>query len=121
MSSKRVLIVDDDPALLRLMVRLVQGAGYDAVAASTAEEALAAAEQAAPGAAVVDVMLGEATGYTLASELKAKTGAAIVMITGAVVDHDNRRDAEVLGFSGILGKPFESEAFLALLRAALAR
>ena len=57
MNGPRVLVVDDEPQILRALQTTLRGAGYEVVTAATAEEALAAAAIQAPDAVILDLVL----------------------------------------------------------------
>ena len=57
MSDGLVLVVDDEPQILRALTTNLRGAGYDVVTAATGEDALAQAATRAPDAVILDLVL----------------------------------------------------------------
>jgi len=107
----RVLVVEDEPAVRELAVRVLERAGYEVHAEGTATAALAwAAGESALDAAVVDVSLPELDGRTLADRLRARFPAArLVLISGS---GEIEEPPEGIGW---LAKPFATQALLAAL------
>ena len=62
MSGPRVLVVDDEPQILRGLTTMLRGAGYDVVTAATAADALASAAANPPEAVILDLVLPDARG-----------------------------------------------------------
>lgn len=109
-----VLIVDDDPSLSAFLVRLLTQAGFEARAAATEAQAVERLAERPADLLVVDLVLGRENGWRAAARLA--SGKPFVMMTGAGPDPEATRDAQMLGAAALVHKPFESEAFLALLR-----
>ena len=70
MSGQRVLVVDDEPQILRALRTSLRGAGYEVETAATAEEALAAAAMRPPEAVILDLVLPDGTGIEVCRELR---------------------------------------------------
>ena len=123
MSGRRILIVDDDAALLRLLALRLQKEGFEVVQASSAEEALSILDARAPDLVVTDVQMGGMDGLTLFEAVHRRHPSLPVIILTA---HGNIPDAvraTRLGVFGYLTKPFEAKALMtevdrALLHAA---
>ena len=116
----RVLAVDDDLVLLKLVgVRLARG-GHDVVTAATAEEALAVADGALPPeVAVLDVAMPVMNGLELLQALRHRPGLAglpAVFLSARVQPHDVEA-GRALG-AIYLTKPFQGAALLAAVHAA---
>jgi len=86
----RVLVVDDDPAVVRALTGFLRRAGYEVMAAESAAAALAALDQAEPLDAVVsDVLMPGMNGLALYDVLVARAPALarrVVFLTGAAAD-----------------------------------
>ena len=63
MSKARILVVDDEPAVLKVLVTRLQLAGYQVYSATNGEEALEAFHRDSPDLIVLDVMLPKMDGY----------------------------------------------------------
>jgi two-component system, OmpR family, KDP operon response regulator KdpE len=116
----RVLVVDDEPQILRALQTNLRGAGYDVVTAATAEDALAAAAMRPPDAVILDLVLPDGRGTDVARELRRWSHAPIIVLS-AVGDEAEKVAALDAGADDYVTKPFGIEELLARLRAALRR
>jgi two-component system KDP operon response regulator KdpE len=116
----RVLIVDDEPQILRALQTNLRGAGYDVTTAATAKEALAAAAVANPEAVILDLVLPDGRGTDVARELRRWSSAPIIVLS-AVGDEQEKVAALDAGADDYVTKPFGIDELLARLRAALRR
>ena len=105
-SSRRVLAVEDDPDLLRLIRRELEGAGFEVWACGSAEEALdTVARKGLPHLALVDILLPGLDGQSLAARLHEWSDLPIVMLTS--VDEEETVVAAIQGFAeDYIRKPF---------------
>jgi two-component system response regulator MprA len=117
----RILVVDDEPAVLRAVRRGLVLAGYEVELAEGGEEALAALAAAAPDAVVLDVLMPGVDGLEVCRRLRAagdRTPVLMLTARDAVADRVTGLDA---GADDYLVKPFALEELLARLRALLRR
>jgi two-component system, OmpR family, KDP operon response regulator KdpE len=119
-TSPRVLIVDDEPQILRGLRVVLRGAGFDVVPAATVEEALDAAALQAPDAAIVDLLLPDGDGVELTRRLREWTQAPILVLS-AIGDEADKIRALDAGADDYVTKPFGSQELTARLRAVLRR
>ena len=116
-----VLVVDDDPPILRMLERTLAAEGYAVVTAVDGAGALVAVERSIPDVLVLDVGLPGLDGYAVCRRLRGKGLALpILLLTArdAVPDRVAGLDA---GADDYLVKPFATEELLARLRALLRR
>lgn len=121
MSAQRsILVVDDDPQLLRLMARLLEKAGHVVQTAASAADALACFEDAPPGfeLAILDVNLAAGGGAeALLPELRARVPQLeVVLISGDALPRSLEQALAEQG-GRFLRKPFAPPALLALVGA----
>lgn len=120
--SIRILIVDDEQAMQLLAATIIQRLGFDAVVASSGEEAIElyrAALAAGRGFTVVvmDLALpGGISGLETTLALKQIDGAAKVIVSSGYLEQNARNAALEHGFAGILPKPYTAERLTAELR-----
>ena len=76
--SGRVLVVDDEPHILRALKASLRGAGYEVDTADTAEGALTAAALAPPDAVILDLVLPDGRGTDVARELRTWSSVPIM-------------------------------------------
>jgi two-component system KDP operon response regulator KdpE len=118
--SARVLVVDDEPQILRALRTSLRGAGYDVETAETAEQALALLAANPPDAVVLDLVLPDGSGIEVCRELRTWS-AAPVLVLSVVGDEAEKVAALDAGADDYVTKPFGIEELLARLRAALRR
>jgi two-component system KDP operon response regulator KdpE len=119
-AKTRVLVVDDEPHILRALKATLQGAGYEVATATTAEEALSLAAMQPPEAVVLDLVLPDRRGTDVARELRGWSSVPIVVLS-AVGEEREKVAALDAGADDYVTKPFGTEELLARLRAALRR
>lgn len=108
----RILVVEDDGALARLVVEQLTHAGYRAEAVGLGREALARAAAEPFELVVLDLNLPDVDGIEVAEGLRAVGDAAILMLT-ARADVDSRVEGLYAGASDYLSKPFSVQELLA--------
>jgi two-component system, OmpR family, KDP operon response regulator KdpE len=119
-SEGLILVVDDEPQILRALTTNLRGAGYDVERAATGEEALAAAAARPPDAVVLDLVLPDISGVEVCRELR--TGSETpILILSAVGEEEQKVSALDAGADDYVTKPFGMGELLARLRAAMRR
>ncbi|HKV69037.1 MAG TPA: response regulator transcription factor [Gaiellales bacterium] len=120
MSAGLVLVVDDEPQILRALTTNLRGAGYDVERAATGEEALAAAAARPPDAVVLDLILPDVSGVEVCRELRTWSETPILILS-AVGEEEQKVSALDAGADDYVTKPFGMGELLARLRAAMRR
>ena len=115
-----VLVVDDEPQILRALRTSLRGAGYEVETASTGEQALTLAAVRPPEAVILDLVLPDARGTDVCKELRAWTSVPIIILS-VVGDEHEKVAALDAGADDYVTKPFGVDELLARLRAALRR
>jgi two-component system KDP operon response regulator KdpE len=115
-----ILVVDDEPQILRALTTNLRGAGYEVVRAATAEEALAAAATRPPDAVVLDLVLPDGSGVDVCRELRTWSSVPIVILS-AIGEEGQKVAALDAGADDYVTKPFGMGELLARLRAAMRR
>ncbi len=119
-SRGKVLLVDDDPDLLRLMCMRVQGAGFTPVAANNAREALAAVAAQAPLTVVTDLRMEGMDGLGLYEAIHRDNPLLPVIIITAHGTIPDAVDATRRGVFAFLTKPFDGRELIEHIERALA-
>src|SRR5262249_846275 len=101
-----VLVVDDDPDMVEVMLLVLKGAGYAARSAQNGRDALVAAEAQKPGLVLLDMLMPVMDGWSCARELRARYGASLPIVVVTAAEHAGARAAQI-GADGVLPKPFE--------------
>ncbi len=116
----RVLVVDDEQQILRALRVILREAGFEALPASTGEEALDAAALHPPDAAIVDLLLPDMDGVELCRRLREWTQMPLIVLS-AVGDEDAKVRALAAGADDYVTKPFGPRELVARLQANLRR
>jgi CheY-like chemotaxis protein len=125
MAKKRVLIVDDDPTVRRVIREVLERSGYEAAEAGDGIEGLAKAEDLCPDVILLEVRIAGCDGYEVCRHL---TGNAItrhipvIFVTGFVTGMEDAefRRAREAGAVAYLTKPFHFETLVTVIAAAIA-
>ena len=120
MSGARILVVDDEPQILRALQMKLRGAGYAVDTAATAKEALMKAGMRPPEAIVLDLLLPDGSGTDVCRELR-RWNTAPILVLSAVGEEKEKIEALDAGADDYVTKPFSGDELLARLRAALRR
>ena len=118
--GQRVLVVDDEPQVLRALRTTLRAAGYDVETAATAGEALAAAAAHPPEAVILDLVLPDGNGTDVCRELRGWSEAPVIVLS-AVGEERQKIEALDAGADDYVTKPFGVDELLARLRASLRR
>jgi two-component system, OmpR family, KDP operon response regulator KdpE len=119
-TGQRVLVVDDEPQILRALKAMLRGAGYTVDSAATAEEALTAAAARPPEAVILDLVLPDGSGTDVCRELRSWSDAPVIVLS-AVGDEKEKIAALDAGADDYVTKPFSVDELLARLRAVMRR
>jgi len=112
-----LLLVEDDPTLVRVFSEMLENRGYSVRTAMTFASARTEINTRLPDAAVIDVCLPDGNGAELAYELCTNAGIPVVMITG--YDHDGVAElvhSMLPATTRYLSKPFDADTLLSALR-----
>lgn len=119
----KILVIDDDTAINELVKINLELQGYKVLQAYNGVEGFALAKQEQPALIILDVMMPEVDGYTVAQRIRQCAEIAetpIIMLT-ALSELDNKVEGFNLGVDDYLTKPFEIEELIVRTRALLKR
>lgn len=105
MADAKILIVDDDPAVLNLIGRFLTSQGYQIQSAATGQEGLDLFETFCPDLVILDVNLPDHNGYTLCAEMQEQTGVLVLMLT-SLDDEADKLKGFAQGADDYITKPF---------------
>jgi sigma-B regulation protein RsbU (phosphoserine phosphatase) len=122
-SGPTILVVDDSPVNLRLVVRTLEGRGYRLLAARNGRAALEIARRARPDLILLDVMMPEMDGFEVCRALKAdpETRDSIVVFLSALGEVTDKVTGLELGASDYITKPIQSGEVIARVANHVAR
>jgi two-component system KDP operon response regulator KdpE len=116
----RVLVVDDEPQIVRALKVVLREAGFEAQPAETGAEALDLAAVRPPEAAIVDLVLPDIDGIAVTRTLREWSDMPILVLS-AVGEEDQKVSALEAGADDYITKPFGTRELVARLNAALRR
>jgi DNA-binding response OmpR family regulator len=117
----RILIVDDEPEIVRGLEDNLRFEGYQTATATDGHQALAVAAREAPDLILLDIMMPGLSGWDVCRELRGKgIDVPIIMLTARGEEGDRIRGLE-LGADDYITKPFSLRELLARVRAVLRR
>jgi DNA-binding response OmpR family regulator len=122
MAAKKVMVVDDEPFILRSLVYIMKKEGYDVTSAENGEEALAKILQAPPDVLFLDVMMPKKDGFDVCRFLKedpALAGIHVILLTAKGQSKDRER-AVAVGADEYITKPYRPSMVVERVRAILA-
>ncbi|MEX0785082.1 MAG: response regulator transcription factor [Dehalococcoidia bacterium] len=119
-TSKKVLVVDDEPTLVATLKYNLEREGYHVISASDGEAAVAAARASRPDLVVLDLMLPGLDGFEVCRILRRESSAPILMLTAKSDEVDKVVGLE-LGADDYVTKPFSMRELVARVRALLRR
>ena len=120
MSAGRILVIDDEPQIRRIMRTALTGAGYEVDDAKTGEEGLAKVREFRPDLVLLDINMPGMGGLAACRAIRTASNVAIIMLTVRNSEAD-KVEALDAGADDFVAKPFSTPELLARIRAALRR
>lgn len=117
---EKILVVDDEVEIVRILRGYLERAGYTVLSAYTGPEAVRMARQEAPTLVVLDLMLPGMDGWDVCRTLRRDSDVPIIMLTARVEETDRLIGLE-LGADDYVVKPFSPREVVARVRAVLRR
>jgi two-component system KDP operon response regulator KdpE len=120
MRKQMILVVDDEPAIVRLVRARLQADDYAVITAANGEEALKLAEDERPDLVVLDVMMPGLDGFEVLQRLRATSQTPVIMLTARVSDASKLRGLHT-GADDYMTKPFNPDELSARVATVLRR
>jgi two-component system response regulator ResD len=120
MASRRILVVDDEPGMRRLLSLYLRQAGYEVDAVETGASAVYAVEQGGIDLVVLDVGLPDIDGFSVCERLRKTHNIPVIMLTARGDPRDRIKGFET-GADDYVPKPFNPEEVVARIGAVLRR
>ena len=122
MEGQKILIVEDDADISGLLVKIMEGAGYQVRQAFSGTEALFCMERELPGCVLLDLMLPGMTGEEVLEQIRQEQKKEMpVLILSAKVSVQDKVKLLRLGADDYITKPFDPEEVIARVEAAMRR
>ncbi len=120
-AKAKVLVVDDEPRLVRLVSEILKAAGYRIISAANGKAATEAVALEQPDLVLLDVLLGAGqNGYDVCRSVREFSDVAVIMLTAKATEADVLAGFEA-GADDYLTKPFSAKELLARVQAVLRR
>jgi DNA-binding response OmpR family regulator len=116
----RVLVVDDEPKIVDVVVSYLRRAGYAPLRAGRGEEALELFEREHPALVILDLMLPDLPGEEVCRRIRARSRVPVIMLTARAEDADAVKGLS-LGADDYVTKPFSPRQLIARVEAVLRR
>lgn len=118
--NPRVLIIDDDPDLCRILKTVLSLEGMEAEAALSGEDGIHTLYRMKPDLVLLDIMMPEVSGWEVTRRIRQVTDVPIIIVSALSQSADIIRSLEA-GADDFISKPFEAEELLARIRAVMRR
>ena len=120
MKASRILVVDDEPGMLRAIERVLGGT-HHVIAGGSSRDAVGMAAEFAPDLAILDIRMPELDGFELMSQLKTlQPDLDVILMTGSLEDQDEKLVRAIRGRAFyFIQKPFDREVLKALVERCL--
>lgn len=115
-----IMVVDDDEAILNLLILVLEPEGYNVIPTADGQSALALMEECQPDLLILDVMMPVINGLQVLSRLRQRFDMPVIMLTANQED-TVARAALIVGADDYVRKPFSTKDFLDRVRAKLRR
>jgi two-component system KDP operon response regulator KdpE len=117
----KILVVDDEPRVVRLVTEVLGAVGYDVIAAARGEPAIEMVALEQPDLVLLDIRLpGDMDGYEICRRVREFSDVAVIMLTARAQESDVLRGFDV-GADDYLTKPFSAKELVARVKAVLRR
>jgi len=120
MDKKRIMIVDDDPAILRLLSANLKARGYEVITATNCEESLEAVQKDFVDLIILDLMMPKVDGVQVCRRIREWSDVPIIILSARGDENDKVKCLD-LGADDYLTKPFGIDELIARIRAVLRR
>jgi two-component system KDP operon response regulator KdpE len=117
---KKILIIEDEPKIVRLLKINLESVGYEVAYALNASDGCKAVEKEMPDLIVLDVMLPDGDGYSLCRRIREFSDVPVIMLTARAREREKIEGFES-GADDYVTKPFSTAELIARVRAILKR
>ncbi|MEO7131355.1 MAG: response regulator transcription factor, partial [Dermatophilaceae bacterium] len=118
--TRKVLLVEDDARVRRVLRLALEDEGFDVTEAGTGAQGLEAAHSSGPDVVLLDLMLPDIDGFAVCRELRKSSNVPVIMVTARTDSHDVVGGLEA-GADDYVTKPLVAKELTARIRALLRR
>ncbi|MBM3133276.1 MAG: response regulator [Chloroflexi bacterium] len=118
MTIERVLMVDDDPVIVKFVSANLRARGFEVVTAEDGEAALRAMEQTTPNLVLLDLLMPGIDGFEVCRRIRRNSAVPIIVLT-AIGESSTRLELLSLGANDYITKPFDVADLLRRVRSML--
>ena len=118
----QILVVDDEPHMLRATSRLMKSAGYEVIEATTGNDCLRLTREKSPGLILLDVMLPDINGVEVCRRIKADNAFSdsyVILLSSLRTESDSQSEGLEEGADGYIARPIPNRELLARVEAIL--
>lgn len=120
-SKQRILVVDDEPKLVKLVRLNLEASGYEVISTGDGQEAVQLVASRQPDLVILDILLpGKLDGYAVCQRIREFSDVPVIMLTAKAREPEKLRGFEA-GADDYLTKPFSAAELVARVRAVLKR
>jgi len=117
---QRIMVVDDDQEMLKLLNRTLELEGFDAIVVADGDSALAILEEIEPDLVILDIMMPGLDGFQTLDLIRERSNIPVIMLT-ARCEVNLLQKALALGADDYVSKPFSTRSLIARVEAKLRR
>jgi DNA-binding response OmpR family regulator len=117
---QRIMVVDDDQEMLKLLNRTLELEGFDTVVAADGDSALSILKEIDPDLVILDIMMPGLDGFQTLDLIRENSNVPVIMLT-AKKEVISLQRALLLGADDYISKPFSTRSLIARIRAKLRR
>jgi DNA-binding response OmpR family regulator len=114
----RILIVDDDPSILKFIKANLEARGYGVLTAADGEEAIRISQKEKPDLLILDIVMPEMAGFEVCRKIREWSNVPIIMLSAREGEGDAEKSAEC-GANDYLTKPFVLRELLSMVKTML--
>ena len=117
---QRIMVVDDDQEMLKLLNRTLELEGFDAIVVADGDEALAILEEIEPDLVILDIIMPGLDGFQTLDLIRERSNVPVIMLS-ARCEVSSLQKALALGADDYIRKPFSTRSLVARIGAKLRR
>ena len=119
MDKKKILVVDDEKDVLKVLTTRLTEEGYSVVTSDKGSQALEIAEKEKPDLIILDIMMPDISGEKVGEQLRANPTTKdipIIFLTSLFTEDDQRREGHTIGRNVFMAKPYSHEDLCAKIQ-----